>query len=436
MNLENDSIEPSSTETSDDQALKNPPIRKVENYIPIRHTDLVKQLLAVLEGTKSDAQSFQRLCDRLTAIFHVEHLSTLLNVEDLYAPLDPDAESIDLFEISGPAREERIDRFFDRVTQILYSAHYHRLDREELRHAIDIGYSWGVKLDVDFEVFDRLEIFARGWRAVTKKRRRWQNFFREESVELPEFHRLMLAFRLKPSDRIDKNMETDVVYLKMFKNIPETDLEILLPGSKVKLSILDQGKILVPNLSSAAMTVYKIFRVGVFLTIIAAAWMIKMVLAVAVLVGYMTKAVFSYFSTRDKYQFGLTKSLYLKNMDNNAGVIYRLFNEAEEQEICETILAYSVLWQHRKSSGLTDDELDELSEKFLRDAVNFHVEFDVHDALAKLARLGLAEVDREGRWVAVELHEAPERLHENWLTIFRRWQNGNPREPDDLFTSS
>jgi hypothetical protein len=412
------------------QTIENPPIRKVENFIPLRHTDLILRLQDSMNVSERETKAFKDLCERLTAIFHIEHLSTLMKVEDLYAPLDPDSDAVEVYELSDEERDQRIEDSFVRITQILYSAHYHRLDRNELRHAIDVGYAWGVKLDVDIEVFERLEIFARGWRTVTKTRRRWQNLFRQESIEMPEFHRLVIAFRLKETARVDDSMSTDVVYLKMFKNIPETDLEILLPGSKVKLSMLDQGKILVPNLSSAAMTVFKIFRVGVFLTIVAAAWIIKWVLAIAVLVGYVTKAVFSYFSTKNKYQFGLTKSLYLKNMDNNAGVIYRLFNEAEEQELCEAILAYAVLWKHGQHDGMTDLQVDKRCESFLEEIVNFQVDFEVHDALGKLARLGLATVDKAGRWSAIPVRTAPQRLHENWQKIFS-WEK---LDSDDLFT--
>lgn len=425
MNASNESNKRQPAATGSE--IENPPIRKVESYIPLRHSDLVKRLEKSLGCHPDESKTFKELCARLTTIFHVEHLSTLLDVEDLYAPLDPDAEVIELYELDEDQRNQQVDLLFDRLTKLLYSAHYHRLDRDELRHAIDIGYTWGVKLDVDIDVFDRLEIFARGWRTVTRKRRRWQNFFREETVELPEFHRLMIAFRLKESSRLEKSMRSDVVYIKMFKNIPETDLEILLPGSRVRLSIFDQGKILVPNLSSAAMTVFKIFRVGVFLTIVAAAWIIKWVLAAAVLVGYVTKAAFGYFSTKEKYQFGLTKSLYLKNMDNNSGVIYRLFNEAEEQEMCETVLAYSMLWQHQKADGLTDLEIDDLSESYLEKTVNFPVEFDVHDALEKLARLGLADVDKQGKWTAMPLKIAASRLRENWKKVFG-WQKDSDSE--------
>ncbi len=394
--------------------------RKVETYIPLRHADLVARLQETLGADEQERHDYRRLCDHLTAIFHVEHLTSLMRVEDIYAVLDPDSEAIEIVEISEAERNERVENLFDRIQEILFSAHYHRLDQNELRDAADVGFRWNVKLDVDFEVFDRLEIFARGWKSVKKIRRRWQRCFFAETIEVPEFHRLILFYRVKESSRIENHIDSDAVYLKMFKNIPESDLEILLPGSKVKLSVLDKGKILVPNISSAAMTVYKIFRVGVFLSIIAAAFIIKWVLAIAVLVGYFYKATFSYFNTKDKYQFGLTKSLYNRNLDNNAGVIYRIYNEAEEQEMCETVLTYSMIWKHCQGEGLTEKEIEALSESYLEGTVNFRIQFDVHDGIGKLARLGLASVDSEGRWTATPLPEAADILQRSWQQIFKQ----------------
>ena len=394
--------------------------RKVETFIPLRHADLVARLQDSLGASEDERRNYRRLCDNLSAIFHVEHLRALMRVEDIYAPLDPDSEAIEIVPISDENRDERVEQLFDQIHQVLINAHYHLLDQNELRHAIDVGFRWNIKLQVNFEVFDRIEIFARGWKAVKRTRRRWQRCFFAETIEAPEFHRLILFFRLKDSVQIDENMDPDAVYLKMFKDIPETDLEILLPGSKVKLSLIDQGKILVPNLSSAAMTVYKIFRVSVFLTIIATAWVIKGLLAIAVMVGYFTKGIFSYFNTRDKYQFGLTKSLYHKNLDNNAGVIYRIFNEAEEQEMCETVLTYSMIWKHCTGGGVPELEIEELAESYLNETVNFKIRFDVHEGLGRLARLGLASVDPEGRWTARPLDEAADILEQSWQQIFKK----------------
>ena len=130
------------------------------------------------------------------------------------------------------------------------------------------------------------------------------------------------------------------------------------------------------------------------------AWKVVLgwIILLGMLSGYVVKSVLGYFRTKNKYQFGLTKSLYLKNLDNNLSVIYRILNEAEEQELCEAILAYTFLWKDKSSQGLTETELDEAVEEFLLEVTEVEVDFEVHDALGKLARLGLAHVSREGRW--------------------------------------
>ena len=117
-----------------------------------------------------------------------------------------------------------------------------------------------------------------------------------------------------------------------------------------------------------------------------------------------------YLRTKDKYQLNLTRSLYYQNLDNNAGVLFRILDEAEEQECREVILAYALLRRRAGEIGWTEDELDAATERFLHDALGFAVDFEVADALQKLVRLGCASVDETGRWRAVSLNAAQESL--------------------------
>ena len=59
-----------------------------------------------------------------------------------------------------------------------------------------------------------------------------------------------------------------------------------------------------------------------------------------VLFGYGYKQWHGYQVTKQSYAKMLVESLYYQNLDNNAGVITQLVDEAEEQECRETILAY------------------------------------------------------------------------------------------------
>ena len=81
--------------------------------------------------------------------------------------------------------------------------------------------------------------------------------------------------------------------------------------------------------------------------------------------GYGLKSFFGYLHTKDKYHLNLTRSLYYQNLDNNAGVIFRILDEAELQEFAETLLAYAILWRCDRPEGLTPDELDRRAETLL-----------------------------------------------------------------------
>ncbi len=423
-------------------------------FIPLRQIDLRAKLAEEFSIENQELEDFRHLCARFQAIFHVEHLSALLHLEELYDSLDPDSQLVDLDTIEPAVRNRLANTLMDRLSGLLFSAHYKKLTKNELEAAIEIGCQWGVQLEVDFEIFDRLEIFARGYKTVKVHRRRWQNFYRQETIELPEFQRLIMAFRVKRDPEYDQKKKKDdsdlnhkFVYLKTFKNIPETDLEILLPGSKVRLTKMDRAKILLPTLSGVAITVYKITRGLLVLALVFTLKnLIVWVAAIGAVIGYIVKSVLSYFRTKTKYQFGLTQSLYLKNLDNNSSVIYRILNEAEEQELCEAILAYTMLWKHadvrppcdQSHGGLTEKELDDVVEAYLLKVAKTDVDFEVHDALGKLARLGLAHVDAKGNWRVSDIKEATSYLNENWNALFesraRAVGTGEPLE-DDLFTS-
>ncbi|MFT7631638.1 MAG: hypothetical protein ACI87E_002677 [Mariniblastus sp.] len=430
----------------DDPIAQSLPTRA--SFIPLRQSDLTAKLVEEFGISPSEQVKFRQLCARLQAIFHVEHLTALLHLEELYDALDPDSQLIDLDTMSAAHRDQLASELLDRLTGLLNSAHYKRLTREELERAIEIGWQWGVRLEVDFELFERLEIFARGYQMVIVRRRRWQNFFREETIELPEFQRLIMAFRMKedndPKKKTnDRSLNHKFVYLKTFKNIPENDLEILLPGSKVRLTKLDRAKILLPTVSGMAILIYKIARGVLVLSLAFTAYTLDQILGWIVLIGacggYLVKSVLSYFRTKNRYQFGLTESLYLKNLGNNSSVVYRILNEAEEQELGEAILAYTFLWKHPDvpAEGVTGHELDLLVEEFLLRVTKVDVDFEVHDGLGKLARLGLAQVDSNGRWKVEKISEATGYLSRNWSALFesraRSVVMGEPME-DDLFS--
>jgi len=393
-------------------------------FIPIRCCDLNVKLIETLHLNQQETDDFKFLAQRLQAIFHAEHLSALLRLEDLYGPLDPDDDAIEITHLTDEQRSGQVDRLIDVFSGILFRAHYKRLAREEIERAVQLGSQWSAKLEIDFELYDRLEIFARGYRVVEVSRRRWQNFFREEIIEQPELQRLIIAFRIKPDEKSNGNFDPNKVYLKTFKNIPETDLEMLLPGAKIKLSMVDRGKIILPTLSGMAITVYKLIRGLIVLTLaVTVSAILAWIVFIGAVGGYLVKSILGYFRTKNNFEFGLTRSLYLKNLDNNSSVLFRILHEAEEQELMEAILCYMLMWNYcREESsrdGLVEEKIEQIVEAYLLKHTKIDVDFEIHDALGKLARLGLIDVDAQGRWKPIDLEKSVPSLDENWEKIFR-----------------
>ena len=71
-------------------------------------------------------------------------------------------------------------------------------------------------------------------------------------------------------------------------------------------------------------------------------------------------------------------------------------------------------------------------------ATDVDVDYEVYDGLGKLARLGLAHVDSNGRWTVSKIEDATDLLARNWNDLFesraRAVGMGEPID-DDLFTA-
>ncbi|HVX14697.1 MAG TPA: TMEM143 family protein [Pirellulales bacterium] len=408
-----------------------------EKYIPIRAAELVRRLAAQPTLAAEQRVAWEQLCRLLTATFHYQFHDTLKELKEAYAPFDPDCDTLARQTLSSADRQRRADELFDKFGWLLERANFVRLTRSDIKQALDATSDWGVRLSIDLDVFDRLEVYARGDVLSHKTRRRWRNLYRTESVDVPIFQRLVVIFRLHSYHTIDGHLDGETVHIKIFKNIPKVDLEMLLPGSRVKMSLFDQSKILLPTVSGVAMTGWKLFQGAVVVAVSGFYGLLTYLGLIAATLGYGVKSFFGYLRTQQKYQLSLTRNLYYQNLDNNAGVLFRLLDEAEEQECREAILAYFFLWHCAPSSGWSSERLDNEIEAFLTRETNVAIDFEVGDALDKLKRLGLVETGADGVLKAVPIEQALELLDRAWDNLFPYHQGdaapapGNTQRRDD-----
>lgn len=350
--------------------------------------------------------------------FHFDFHQRLESLKDAYAPFDADADT--MVEFAAPHDQAiRIDSFFVRIRDLLQRANYRRLSHETIAAALKESSDWGVRIAIDFDAFERLEMYVRGDMTATRTRRSWRTRFRAARFDLPIYRRLVVVFRLKPTYTTDSEEDSNSVYLKMFKDIPQVDVEMLLPATRVKMSLLDHGRIVVPTASGFVMTIYKVSKGALTLAFAGFYGMLAFLGLLGGTVGYGVKSFFGYLRARDKYRLHLTQHLYYQNLDNNAGVLYRLVDEAEEQECREAILAYFLLWRRAGFAGWSDDDLDEAAELYLQNEIGMAVDFEVGDALAKLERLRLVRRLPNGNLRAVAIEDALQRLDEDWDGFFQ-----------------
>ncbi len=395
-----------------------------EHYIPLRKSDLV-DLLCGDKGMSADQrQQFRQFCTLVSATYHFEYHKLLEELKNEYAPFDPDAVTVEVKKLFPEERAAKLGTLFDRFAKLMERANFLHLDRSAIEAAMREVSDWGLNMEVDFNVFERLEIYVRGDTVGTRYRRRWWRLFRREAVRLPTYQRMVLIMKLRPHKRLGKDIDTSDVFLKIFKDIPKADMEMLLPGARLQMPGLTKLKMSGSVLSGLGFIIYKII---VDVAAIATAGLAFLWAPFAAILGYGYKQWYGYQVTKQMYSLQLTQSLYYQNLDNNAGVIYHLLDEAEEQECREAMLAYYYLWRYAGDRGWSPSNLDDYVEMDLERLANLKVDFEIEDALDKLEKLNIVE-KVEGRYRAYPIDKALEMLDYTWDNYFK-YANPEPEAP-------
>lgn len=399
-----------------------------EHYIPLRKSDLVKLLVKDNKLNDQDRDAFRQFCTLVGAVWHFEYLRNLDQLKDAYAPFDPDAVANPLQPLAPEARPQAIDRLFDSFMVLMEKANFKRLNRQDIQAAVEGGASdWGINMHVNWDVFERLELFVRGDAKITRTKQAMFYFWREETKVVEAYQRLVLVVKLKKSKHLPATVDVNDVYLKMFKEIPKVDLEMVLPGTTLQMPWSQKSKLGVSLLGTLG---YGLWSVGgkLFAAVLAlftaartltiSAIEFALFAPFAVLFGYGYKQYHGYQITKQRYAKMLAESLYYQNLDNNAGVITQVLDEAEEQECRETILAYFYLWKYAPPQGWNIKQLDDYVEMDLEGKLGLKVDFEIEDAIAKLEKLGIVQKKGEN-YTAVSIDKALEAMDYRWDNYFQ-----------------
>ena len=375
-----------------------------EHFIPVGREKLLECLTEFETCSESEKSELKKFFELISSVLHKQYHKRQIRVQKIYQPLDPD--SVILLKDSDTKNSSEV---FTELIEILANANYTKLSTDELETAVDNATALGLRMKVDFSLFDELHVYGRGDEIQTWTKKSWWKFFKEEEFDVEVYQRLVIAFRLKDHDKLPKEQSSSFVYLKSFKGIPHSDLHTLLPGTQIKMSLLDRGKIIIPALSGIVLSIVKIARLMVAVTIFASlAYTIKFWVIPAAIIYYIIKGFISYQKTKDKYQLNLTRHLYFQNLNNNSGVLLRLLHEAEFQDYREMIITYYLVWKYGQA-GINAEKIHEIAEKKLKETIHLDINFEAEDALAKLEKLGaLKKVDQN--WFPLPMEEIAEEI--------------------------
>ena len=375
------------------------------------------------------AEDFRQLSYMLEQIFHFEFHQVIEALKNAYADIDPDTDT----RRTGFQQPEAAGSFVSLLDGLLEKANYERVSESDLSRALSESSLFKIRLEVDFSDFSEVSLFARGESLKTETISTWLGL-RSRTIEFINYERVVVYLRIR-EDFVSVGPGSDTcrpgaTLLKMFRNVPRADLEMLFPNTRVRMRLMDKLLIGIPAVVSGGIVLTT--KLGASLVLLGSllgywlgvssqpvelnqAALVALLAGAAALGGYLWKQFNNFKNRKLRFLQALTQNLYFKNLDNNAGVFHRLANDAEEEESKEAILAYYFLVT--SSKPLTRAALDRDIESWFDSRWNCSVDFEIDDALQKLLKLGLVEESGDGLG-AVSIAEGIRILDRRWDNYF------------------
>lgn len=380
-------------------------------FIPYRRSDIVGMLLSENRLDPEQQACFSRARETIEDHFQQDFHQVKQQLKDAYAPLDPDADTRTVQALRRADTSSDLQKI---MASVLERANYERVTDNALQKALNTSSLFQVRLHVDMADFEEVLLYTRG-----PSRR--QEIIRElfglwkKKISFTNYDRVLLYIRFKDnldSDSALGECQPGSTMLKLFQNVPEADVEMLFPNIRVGMRTLDKLIIGVPALVSGGLVFTT--KMGATLLLLGSlfgfwlgvssepvkldkAAILVLLAGVGALGGYLWKQYSSFRNRKLKYTQALTENLYFKLLDNNAGSLFRILDDAEESECKESLLAYYFLLAG--PGPMTTAELDQAVEEWFAQQWQCQLDFEIDDALGKLRDLQLARCEGE-RWVA------------------------------------
>jgi hypothetical protein len=415
----------------------SPTERRRERFIPVTRFGLIEKLTEPQVWPEGPAQAAEarRFFRYIDYWRQQQYNAKLFDLDQCYEPFSPDSDLISTRTYSEAELAAMRHKVVAGVEDLLVRANYERVNPHELDVIMTPDSAYGLDLHVDMDAFEEIIIYRRGMARTTNAKRSIAKFGRKHEVEVPIFQRLFILFKLKPFDLRVKNVmarnniersdaerrvkkmrahlpesiKDDRIYLKLFKNIPCTDLEMVFPNTQVRFRPFDKLKLGVSAGGGLGMgAVGAAGKIALLATNpLAAAG------AVLGLGGVAARQASAFVNQKQKYMVTMARNLYFHSMADNRGVILKIAARGAEEDIKEEILLYSVLAKE-KASRADMPAIDQAIEHYLLRTFGVTVDFEIDDALDRLIRDGIVTEAADGTFKTLAPAAAAAKIDAMW----------------------
>ena len=407
-----------------------------ERFLPVtRHALLDRLTDARLWRTSDDGPWARRFMRYLDYWRRHSYAMKLLELEQCYEPFAPDSDLRHTREFTADERAALQKRLVAQMCELVEQGNFTKVDPANVHFILTKDSAYGLDLQVDLGAFEEILIYYRGATTISERRRDIKKgYFGWKEVKRPVFQRLFLLFKLKPFDvRVQELMaerdigrkeaekivrqqrgllpatvSSDYIYLKLFKNLPRSDVEMIFPNTRVRFRLFDKIKFGVTasgGLGAGA--------VGTATKIAVASNPYTLAAAVAGLGGIALRQATNFINQRNRYMYVLAQNLYFHAMADNRGVMTLLADRAAEEDVKEEMLLYSVLAKERVN--IADlRQVDEAIEHYLENTFGLDVDFDVQDALRRLMAEGIVTERPGGALETLRPRDAAQQIDKLW----------------------
>jgi hypothetical protein len=409
--------------------------RPRERFIPVTTYALIDRLTTSQAWPHGQARAARRFFRYLDYWRRQQHSVGLANLLQAYEGFSPDSDLLITRAFTPEERAALQKRVVREVESILKQANYVRIDPSDVQMILTKESHYGLDLHVDFTAFEEILIYYRGATNRRDQRRSLRKFMRHEEFDVPIFQRLFLLFKLKPfetrvleimkdqrlprreAEKLVRNLRSMIpsevkdtnIYLKLFKNIPRSDVEMVFPNTRVKFRLLDKLRLGLTGGAGVGMGAFGAagkIAVAASNPLVAAG-------AVVGLGGILFRQAVNFLNQKQRYMVVMAQNLYFHAMADNRGVLIKLADRAAEEDVKEEILLYSVLAKETaKHADLP--AIDAAIEQYLQTSFGVSVDFDLEDALSRLIVDGIVAEEADGTLRTLAPEAAALHLDAQW----------------------